>query len=194
MLPLENKRGTFIEPTDTIGKYYRSSKTGNYLCCILDVQDKFDFETHVLIELKLNKSGKYSVVAKERYFHGNYPCCWNKYYDGFNRNGSYFTFNSCGTGSGFCSTYVYYFKSVRPQDKCKAIPDGYWSSEETGMVQLTSLKKLRGDSLFCIYTLETAPRIGDTLGPKEVETFSIHFLLNNGSFSCNEKLLDKLTF
>lgn len=103
------------EDSDTLGKYYFSSKSGNYILCVSDYSQQFDFETHILIELKRTKKNNFKVIAKERYFHGNYSCCWNNRFDGFQMDSNWFSFKECGTGSGFCSSRKHYFRKVIPQ-------------------------------------------------------------------------------
>ncbi|MFM6935404.1 MAG: hypothetical protein ACKOXP_08175 [Flavobacteriales bacterium] len=102
-----DKGWDLMKDVDTIGKYFKSKETGNYIICLLDLQHKFEFETHVLIELQCVKNNAYKLVAKERYFHGNYSCCWTNYFTGFNQMGNYFMLDVCGTGSGFCSAKTY---------------------------------------------------------------------------------------
>lgn len=69
-----DKGWEIIKQNDTVGKYFKSKETGNYILCIIDVQNKLEFETHILIELKKRGKTSFMVVAKERYLHGNYPC------------------------------------------------------------------------------------------------------------------------
>ncbi|MFN5417271.1 MAG: hypothetical protein ACK5B9_09465 [Flavobacteriia bacterium] len=92
---------TVFNASDTIGKFYRS---GNEITlCFEEFNTKlFEFETHVIAEFIVNEKGKAKFKSKTRYFHGNYPCCWNNF-DGFIKKGDYFFIKTCGTGSGFCA-------------------------------------------------------------------------------------------
>lgn len=105
-----------MDPPDTIGKYYKSSIPGHYVLCILDYGHQADFETHVLLELKTTSQNKFKVIESERYYHGNYPGCWSNYYEGFNKLNDFFIMKTCGTGSAYSSSLLYFFRTVQPQD------------------------------------------------------------------------------
>lgn len=137
---------------DTIAKYYLDSLSGNYFCCFIDLSSKYTFETHLLIEI--NKLG--NVLKSERYFHGNYSCCWKSYYEGFSRIGEYYCLKTCGTGSGYCSSYLWIFKDILPQNEQNAIPLNYWSTfSATGQSQnFTSTVEFKNKTLIMHYQLE----------------------------------------
>jgi len=113
-----------VKDFDTIAKYYKIKETGNYYYCSIDISGQYSFETHLIIEL--TSDGE--IIKSERFKHGNYACCWNNYYDGFNKYGDYYGIDICGTGSGYCATYLFLFKNLIPQDSQKEIPIRYWSS------------------------------------------------------------------
>ena len=108
-----------FKQNDTIGKYYRM-ENNNYIMCLIDYgsQKEYWFETHIVMEI----GAKGELVKSERFFHGNYPCCWNNAYEGFSKYGNFFGIQICGTGSGFCSSDLYLFKEITPQDSISSIP------------------------------------------------------------------------
>ena len=190
-----DKGWDIIKENDTIGKYFKSKETGNYIICLIDVQNKIEFETHVLIELKHIEKKLFNVVAKERYSHGNYTCCWSNNFSGFNQMENYFTFDYCGTGSEFCGSRTYYFKNVLPQDKLKNIPDNYSSSDGTSITTLTSTKHIKNDILTYNYRNENFEIIGeDNMVTKSVDTFSIVYKLKNNIWVCDDEKLERLQY
>ncbi len=149
-----DKGWNFIKESDTIGRFFKSNETENLLFCIMDSQDTFDFETYVLIELKKTNKNNFKLIAKERYFQGNYSCCWNNYYGGFNKFQNYFTFDCCGTGSSFCGTHTYYFKNVVPQDSLISIHENYTSGFEDALITLSSTKTMKQNTIKYFYKFE----------------------------------------
>lgn len=185
----------YIKDVDTIGKYIKSKETGNYILCILDLQHKFEVETHVLIELKCMKNNTYKLVAKERYFHGNYSCCWTNYFSGFNQIGNYFMFDVCGTGSGFCGTKTYYFKNVIPQDSLIGIADNYSSQFDTFLTTLVSTKHINDNILTYHYRFENFEiNYEEKIRPTGIDTFSIDYILHNNTWFCNDKRIENLEY
>lgn len=112
-----------VNDFDTIAKYYKITETGHYYYCSIDLSGKDPFETNLLIEL--TSDGE--IIKSETFLHGNYPCCWGNYYDGFNKYGEFYGIDICGTGSGYCATYLFLFKNLIAQDSQKLIPVKYWS-------------------------------------------------------------------
>ncbi|MCW3085172.1 MAG: hypothetical protein JWP12_2538 [Bacteroidetes bacterium] len=139
-----------IKNTDTIGKYYKVKKSSNYFMCLIDYSSKYTFETHLLMEL--TPTGK--LIKSQRFFHGHSACCWNNYYEGFNKTGNYFSLKTCGTGSGYCGSYLYIFKNILPQDQQKAIPESYWSTFGENAQSLNSILEFKGNQLVVHYELE----------------------------------------
>lgn len=142
-----------IKDSDTIGKYYRVGNSDNYFMCLIDYSEKYTFETHILIEL--NSDGK--LIKSERFFHGNYPICWENYYDGFNKYGDFFGIDICGTGSGYSADYLYLFKDILPQNDQNSIPINYWSSFSIGgglSESLNSTMEFKDNYLIIHYLLE----------------------------------------
>jgi hypothetical protein len=156
-LNLSNKKNfnaNWIKDSDTLGRYFKSTETGNYIFCLYDTNKDYDFETHVLVELKPLKENRFKILAKERYFHGNYPCCWNNYYDGFTFENGYFRINTCGTGSGLCGKHAYYFKHVIPQEKLNSITIEYYIyQEEMEASKLESIIEITKNQLKISYIL-----------------------------------------
>lgn len=182
--------------SDTLGKYIFSRKSGNYVLCIQDFQDKYDFETHVLIELKPLGNNKFKIISKERYFHGNYSCCWDNAVCGFSILGDYFTFDCCGTGSSYCGTSTYYFQHVQKQKKLIPIPSSYWFIEEIVASELKSTKEYAENCLtynYCYksYTIKTNEMDSVIFSPDSSVSFKVSYFLKGNSWksSKNENLL-----
>jgi hypothetical protein len=178
---------------DTIGKYYRNTESGTYFVCLIDLSNKFDFETHLLLEIKVDGT----VIKSVRYFHGNYSCCWNNYYEGFYKRNNYFVMTTCGTGSGYCKSEIYIFKEIVPQNTQKSISISYWSSdgEDKYSLNLSSVIEWKEDCLFVHYTLEKGKLTNNSLKfkVKKTEKFKIQYLLKNGQWEPVEvNNIDKL--
>ncbi|UUC44782.1 hypothetical protein [Flavobacterium cerinum] len=137
---------------DTIGKYYKIKETGHYYFCTIDLSSKYNFETHLLIEIKENGT----IVDTERFYHGAYPCCWGNYYDGFQKYGHFFGIKTCATGSGYCAGYLHLFQNKLAQGEFLEIPVDLWSSLGfNGLSQkLDSWIVAKKDTLLVHYTLE----------------------------------------
>jgi hypothetical protein len=110
-----------INDGDTIAKYYRDQETQHFVYCSFDLSRKYSFTTHLIMEL----DEKGEILEHQRYLHGNYPCCWNKTFDGFKRYGDGYGIKICGTGSGYCASYLFLFKKIIPQDSQYSIPVYY---------------------------------------------------------------------
>jgi hypothetical protein len=147
-----------IKQNDTIGKYYRIENSNNFMMCLIDHGSKYDFETHLVIEVTSNGE----LIKSERFFHGNHPCCWNNYYDGFSKYGDFFGIKICGTGSGHCSSRLYLFKKVTPQDSinfillnCWSVGDFVDSGESSLYDSYTSSIDIKKDKLVIHYVSES---------------------------------------
>ena len=181
------------EDTDTLGKYYFSSKSGNYILCVSDYSQQFDFETHILIELKRIKKNNFKVIAKERYFHGNYSCCWNNNFDGFQMNKNWFSFKECGTGSGFCSSHIHYFRKVLPQKKSTKLLDEISFceselSESEYCYSISSSEVSFPNYITFNYTYEKFEISKDSETEKSIrkELFTVIYELKNGKWVAND--------
>ena len=174
-----------VKDSDTIGKYYKVSQTGNYFYCSIDLTRKYSFETHLLIEIK--PSGE--ILRFERFFHGNYPCCWDNYYEGFNTFGEYFGLKTCETGSGYCASYLYLFKEILPQDKQNSIPQTYWSSIGAGGLSqsLSSEMEFKKDNLFVYYKLEDG-ELDDrsNFNIQKIKTLEVKYMFKNNTWITND--------
>lgn len=170
---------------DTIGKYYKVRETGSYFYCSIDLTKKYTFETHLLIEI--NPVGE--ILKSERYFHGNYPCCWDNYYEGFNKFGDYFGLKTCGTGSGYCASYLYLFKDILPQEKQNSIPQSYWSSLGAGGLSqsFSSEMEFKKDKLVLHYKLEDG-ELDDSSNfkIKKTKTFDVNYVFKNNKWTTND--------
>jgi hypothetical protein len=184
---------TNLNENDTIGKYYSLSANGNYILCLIDLSPTFNFETHLIFEVKADGT----VLKCERFFHGNYPCCWKNYYEGFFRSNNFFIFTSCGTGSGVCGSNIYVFKEIISQKSQNSIPLNLWVSdgEDNTYVQLRSEKLWENENLIIFYYLEKGKRNKKStkFKAKSKDKFQIVYSMSNGIWKAlDEKHLFKL--
>lgn len=182
-----NSSWNWIKDSDTIAKYYRDQQTGHYFICSFDCSNMFDFSTHIIFEL--NQNGK--LIKNERFFHGNYPCCWENHYNGFNRYGTFYGINICGTGSGYCAKHLFLFKNLIPQDSQKLIPIEYWSNSGEGEAQsLSSLMKIENNEILMHYKLEIG-LLDDSLNfnINETREFDAKFKLIDGIWEPEDSTL-----
>lgn len=139
-----------IKTTDTIGKFYRM-ENGNYLAFVYDVIHP-DRYLYMLLESTPNGT----VLKSEPYWSGMHQCCWENGSLGFKKyaNG-YFGTQSCGTGSGHCSSYIYLFKNFTPQGHgiCSYIWTGWCVGGEIAC-NLTSDMKIKNDTVTMHYTMQ----------------------------------------
>jgi len=182
-----------FKQTDTIGKYYRIENSNNYMMCLIDYGSKYDFETHLVIEI--TSDGK--LVKSERFFHGNYPCCWGNNYDGFSKYGDFFGIEICGTGSGYCASYLHLFKEVTPQDSINSIRLNCWAyidsdDDEASYASITSNMEIKKDELLLHYVLIYGT-LDENYGWGKIhssEKFAIRYFYKNGKWDTEDK--DKL--
>lgn len=154
------------------------------------MSSKYSFETHLLIEL--NPNGE--LLKVERFFHGNYPCCWNNYYDGFKKFGNCFGLMTCGTGSGHCSSYLYLFNDIFPQDQQNSILIESWFGGEGDISQSVSSEiEFKEDKLVLNYKLENG-ELDDDLNfiVKETKKFDVNYYFKNNRWVTNDSTLFKI--
>jgi hypothetical protein len=198
-LDLTNKKikgWNSIHQNDTVGKYYKSLETGNYILCIYEPQNDSYSDAHILVELKKKGETSFIVIAKERYVHGMNKCCWNNYTDGFTTMGDYFKFDYCvsGTENDFCGSNCYYFKTVNPQNKSMYITNDYKATSDGSIFQMTSLKELKSDTLTYYYKIESFEKIKDEFQLQRVDTLIINYYLKNNVFICNDERYENLEY
>lgn len=143
-----------IKVTDTLGKYYRMDN-GNFLACLPDVihPDRFS----ILVLLEYSPDGK--VLQAEPFYGGMHFCCWDTHYDTLNKHEEgYFSINTCGTGSGHCSSYTHLFKGFAQQGGyiCSYIYTGWCVPSHKAMLacHLTSKMEIKNDTVTMHYTME----------------------------------------
>lgn len=140
----------YIGLTDTIGKYYRLD-TGNYLVFLQDIIHP-DRNVSVLLETTPDNT----ILKAEPYWAGMYQCCLDKPYEVIKKYpGGYFGAASCGTGSGHCSSNIYFFKEFSPQGNsiCSYIYTG-WCRGTQIACHLNSDIEIRNDTVIMHYKLE----------------------------------------
>jgi len=170
-----------VKDNDTIGKYYQVKQTGNFFVCTIELTKKYAFVSHLLLEIKSDGT----ILKNERFIHGNYPCCWDNFYEGFKKRGEYFYFKTCGTGSGYCGSRIYLFKNIISQDKQNAIPESYRSFSGDGQSEvLTSTMELRENYIIMHYKLETGnvDRNSKNFKAKKKDKFDIKYILHNSNW------------
>lgn len=176
-----------LDDTAVMGKYYRQPD-GNFIACLLDPVGEV-LPTHLLVEL----SPYDDVLKVARYIHWNHPCCWERG-DGFMKRGNDYFLKICGTGSGYCSTNIYCFQHVVPQDSLSHVVAGYWSymggmgTDNSWSIESNS--HVNGDTLWMYYKLEEFDR-EDTvrLQPKDTTAFTVMFLRDKKGWRATDSTL-----
>ncbi len=171
-----------VKDNDTIGKYYKVRQTGNFFVCTIDLSQKNNFETFLLLEIKADGT----VLKNERFFHGNYLCCLPNYYEGFYKYGDYFCLKTCGTGSGYCGTNMYLFKEIKPQNEQNSIAESYSSFNcSIGLsIILSSTIELHNDYLIMHYELKNGEFniIHPHFKVKQTDKFDVKYKLQNDTW------------
>lgn len=169
--------------TDTvrIGKYYKTSN-GNYMACITTA-GLFEY----LLLFEVTPAGE--IVALQPYFHGNYACCYRGELDGFGRVADYFYIKTCGTGTAYCSSELYMFREVRPQDDTGSITASRWvgyTGEEGGYKDLTSTMEIKDDSIIMHYRAVEGIQKVNYNKVKKSRRFEITYISVNGSWQATD--------
>lgn len=166
---------------DTIAKYYKN-KDGGYLILSLAFKEE-EPEEYILIEMDSQRR----QTDFARFSHGNHPCCLANLSEGLFRMGEFFSVAVCGTGSGYCGTFLYVFKKVSDFEGLNSIPSHYSSAfgSRGGPEVLSSKMELHSDMMLAMYKLQWGPH------PKEgderwdfrngkTQEFSVVFTFKNG--------------
>ena len=163
---------------DTLGKYYKTI-SGNYMLCLPIPGDP----VHLVAEADLNGN----IRNKEIFGMGMHHCCWNNNYEGFQKHGNYFSVKTCGTGSGFCSTEYYIFKSLIPQEKQESIVGYFWSTSCDGKYScfMYSDIELRNDTVIMHYTLEKGV-LKKKFKPRKTEKFDVIYTGKNSKWIASD--------
>ncbi|HBS85277.1 MAG: hypothetical protein A2W91_15840 [Bacteroidetes bacterium GWF2_38_335] len=138
--------------TNLAGKYYKT-KNGSVFLCIRDM-GKVSYAMYFIMEIKNDGT----IISCETYGMGSHECCWDKEI-GFYKINDFYYFKSCGTGTAFCSTDLYVFKSIIPQNEISAIWLYYWSGYPADKEEeLTGKLKIVGDTIVVNYKWEQGVR------------------------------------
>jgi hypothetical protein len=182
---------TSYKDSDTIGKYFKLQSTENYIACIGD--HTTSFTSYAFIEFKKDNEG-ISIIAKERYYQGNYSCCWDNFNDGFKRLGDFLCFKYCNTGSGYCSSKLILFKHVIPQNVngiCVYTWEAFFGTS------LTSTMTIKDSVLTVNYKLVKNKVIttDDNINyiPLTKEYFKIEYFFNGSDWYSRDSTLIKKT-
>lgn len=159
-----------LKDTDTIGKYYKT-KTGNYIACVLDIIHPNQNSHPVLFEYTPN--GK--ILKHENFYSGNYLCCWDNNYGGFQKHGNYYSIKTCVTGSGYCQGLLNIFKHLEPQSNFE-ITENLWSS-------------------ICVFQPDEAPALACSLTSTmsiKSDTVTMHYKLKHIAFEGKDDEIEKV--
>ena len=170
-----------IKDNDTIGKYYHVKQTGNFFVCTIGLAKNHLFESHLLLEIKTDGT----ILKNERFIHGNYPCCWDNYYEGFKKRGDYYYLKTCGTGSGYCGSRIYLFRKIMPQDKQNSIPESYHAffGDEQSEI-LNSTMEWQDNYLIMHYKLDSGNVDSNSKNfeAKKTDKFDVKYILLNDTW------------
>lgn len=166
-----------LKDTDTIGKYYRMHN-GNLFACINDIIHSKSGAGQLLAEM----SADGNMLRSEYYSNGMYLCCWDRWYDGFNKIGPYYVLDQCGTGSGHCSTNSLFMKGIG-EDGGSSITRYVFTSMCTGgrsgmlACNMTSKSEFKGDTIVMHYTIEhLKPKRNNGFRVKSTRKFDIKYV------------------
>lgn len=182
-----------INENDTIGKFYKKENSTNYILFLHDLLNAKKHPSQFILEM--DSKGK--IIKSERYINGFNLCCWNNDFEGFGKINDYFYLKNCGNGSAFCSTQLYIFKDVIPQDELtpiiKSVFNGLcYIGKKNPMACLLDAKiETKPNSLLFHYEYKKGiSRNGKKY--KEIENFDIEYTLINKSWVANDstKLYD----
>lgn len=137
-----------VAPTDTIGKYYRTARTGNTLVLCEVETGVFPDENHWLLEIA--PDGR--LRQRQRYFLGKYACTGGNFLAGFRQAGTWFLLGSNNTGTAFCTGFVSIFdRALPPKDGHRILT---YLADDAGQrlaTRLTARTEFRHDTLLAHY-------------------------------------------
>jgi hypothetical protein len=111
--------------------------------------------------------------------HGNYNCCTNDYFN-LSKHENFYSFEYCGTGSGYCEKNLVFFKDIAEIDINQEVVLSIQSSSEVGTIYLTSDYKIINDTIFVNYK--------DEIRKNKFKEYNLTFVYKNG----NVVLLDRI--
>jgi len=176
-----------LKQSDTIGKYYRKLNSTNYILYLNDITNKRLSPSQFIIEV--DSKGK--IIKSERYVNGFYLCCWNNKFDGFAKINDYFYIKSCGTGSAFCSSELYFFKEITPQDNLNPIIKSVFNGmcETNGKKWLACLLEstFQTTENSIIFNYEYKSGVSkNSRKYKKIEKFNVEYHLKNNVWIAND--------
>lgn len=185
-----------LDANDTIGKYYKKENSPNYYLFLNDILNAKLGSSQFILEV----DSEGNIIKSERFINGFYLCCWNNKYDGFGKLKDYFFIKCCGTGSGFCSSNIYLFKEIFPQDKLNTITQEVWSSlcaqgkKSPLSCSIDSKIEIKPKSLVFHYKYEKGIITkSNKFKIKETENFDIEYVLKDKSWiALDSTKLDKI--
>lgn len=178
---------TKLNQSDTIGKYYKKVNSRNYILYLNDIINPGLAPSQFIIELDSNGN----ILRSERYINGFYLCCWRNKFDGFGRSNDFFYMKSCGTGSAFCSTQLYIFKEITPQDSLdpiiKSVFNGMCESNGKKWLAciLESTFKTTDSSVIFKYVYKSGVS-KNSKKYKKIEKFDVEYHLKNNVWIPND--------
>ena len=91
-----------------MGKYYKEKEQNKYILYI-EYLSRSNYIFEIYPDL--------SIIKYRDFASGNYNCCSSNF-DGFKKVGIFYSIRHCGTGSGYCSGYIFLFKDLEnaPED------------------------------------------------------------------------------
>lgn len=175
--------GSRYNTTDTIGKFYRH-QNGNYIVCTKNIILIDQMEVHFVMEVKPDGS----VLYNDFFYDGMYLCCGKNMRDGFLKHGKYYILKECGTGSGYCSTNLYIFKSLYDPSVTTPIRTKYFIAQcENGLAcHLTSILNIHNDTVTVNYKSEKLKRGRKRDKVKTRERFRIDYVLTESGWRASD--------
>jgi hypothetical protein len=163
---------------DTIGKYYQLNKDSGYLACILNYTK--DGNEYLLL-FETDTTG--SVKKTFPYYYGTSHCCWAAAFDGFGRLGNYFFVRTCETGTAFCGSDLYLFKTAQSQEQQYPIFEWNWIGSDAAdptIHEILSVLEAAGDDINVYYkVIAGAART-------RVDSFDVKYRMVNNIWVAND--------
>lgn len=163
---------TFVQLNKVKIKYFRN-KDHSITGCF------YNYSSFESVFFTIKKRENYTATIFNTVFHGNYNCCTNEYFN-LSKHEDFYTFEYCGTGSGYCEKNLVFFKDITNIDLSKEIVLEIYSKNETGEENLTSEYLISNDTIIVNYK--------DEIRKNQYKEYNLTFVYKNG----NIVLLDSL--
>ena len=171
-------KDSYTKDNDTLGKYYKMA-SGNYIACVR-ISGIYGFPAHLIYETLPNGT----ILKKEQFYSAMNLCCWDNDYNGFEKTGDYVSFRACSSGSAFCSTDLYLFKELVPQEIMESVTTTMftWTGKGELYKDLTSKLEIHNDTLTVHYKLQYLKLKKKGNKVKKTQNFDLNYVSQNSKW------------